>query len=441
MQVTFSFLLQAFRFISILVTMKVTLINTSDAGGGAPAACLRLLNALVSQKADARLLVQYKKTNNERVEGIAVTPLSRLKANIDFLRERLSFIWFHARDKSVRFAFSTANAGSGIKDHQLVKDADIIHLHWTNSGFLSIDDLKELIDTGKPIVWTLHDMWTFTGGCHYSGNCEGFMRECGNCPFLRDAGDNDISHRGWLRKAAMYTHAKNITFVTCSKWLAGMARQSSLIKDRGIQAIPNPINIDIYSPKDKIAARQKRGIDAKAKIILFGAANINDRRKGISYLVQALKLLKEQYKGGEVIEVVIFGKNKHFDVSQLPFKVHELNLITSQYELAEVYSLADVFVTPSLEDNLPNTIMEAMACGTPVVAFKTGGIPEMIDHRENGYLAAFKDSADMAAGLAEVLDSEAQQLKTSARQRVLDNYTNEKVAQQYIKVYQSVLNK
>ncbi|WP_214072045.1 glycosyltransferase family 4 protein [Mucilaginibacter sp. dw_454] len=420
--------------------MKVTLINTADAGGGAPAACFRLLKALVSQKTDARLLVQYKKTNDERVEGIATTFLSRLAAKVNFMRERIPFILFHEKDKSVRFAFSTANAGINIKNHQLVKDTDIIHLHWTNSGFLSVADLKELINTGKPIVWTLHDMWTFTGGCHYSGTCDGYLRECGNCPFLCDPNDNDISHQGWLRKAAMYADARNVTFVTCSQWLAGVAKQSSLINNFRIEAIPNPIDINIFSPKDKPTARRKRNIDPQAKIILFGAANINDRRKGISYLVEALKILKQQYQGDQKIEIVIFGKNKHFDVSELPFEVHELNLITSQDELADIYSLADVFVTPSLEDNLPNTIMEAMACGTPVVAFNTGGIPEMIDHEQNGYLAAFKDATDMARGLAEVLNGPADELATRARKKVLDNYTNEKVGQQYINLYNSVSN-
>ncbi len=418
--------------------MKVTLINTSDAGGGAPAACMRLLKALVGQNVDAVLLVQYKKTADDNVQGVANSFVTRLKARINFLRERIPFILLHEKDKSVRFAFSTANAGTSIKNEFLVADADILHLHWTNSGFLSIADLKELVDTGKPIVWTLHDMWAFTGGCHYSGTCDHFMRECGNCPFLRDAGENDISHRGWLRKAALFKDAKNITFVTCSKWLAGVAKQSSLIKNLRIEAIPNPIDITIFSPQDKAAARQKRGIDADAKIILFGAANINDKRKGITYLVDALNILKTSHPQREKTEVVIFGKNKHFDVSRLPFKVHELNLISSQTELAEIYSMADVFVTPSLEDNLPNTVMEALACGTPVVAFNTGGIPEMIDHQQNGYLAQFKSADDMAKGLHEMLNTGGS-LSASARQKVLDNYTNEKVAQQYINVYQSIL--
>jgi glycosyltransferase involved in cell wall biosynthesis len=418
--------------------MKVTLINTSDAGGGAPAACLRLLKALVSAKVDARLLVQYKKTGDERVDGIVKSLTTKLKAKADFLRERISFILFHEKDKSVRFAFSTANAGTSIVKQSLASNADIIHLHWTNSGFLSIADLKDLVDTGKPIVWTLHDMWAFTGGCHYSGTCVNYLHECGNCPFLRDASDDDISHTGWLRKAAMFKNAKNITFVTCSKWLAGVAKQSSLIKDFRIEAIPNPIDINIFSPKDKLSARQKWRIDPSAKIILFGAANINDRRKGISYLVDALNILKADYPQSGEIEIVIFGKNKHFDVTQLPFKVHELSLITSQDELAEVYGMADLFVTPSLEDNLPNTVMEALSCSTPVVGFYTGGIPEMVDHQRNGYLAEFKNAADMAKGLFETLNGDTAILAANARQKVLDNYTNEIVAQQYINLYQSI---
>jgi glycosyltransferase involved in cell wall biosynthesis len=438
LSIAFSFSLSAFRFISILVTMKITLINTSDAGGGAPAACLRLLKALTGQQVDARLLVQHKKTNDERVAGIADSFFSRLKANFNFLLERIPFMLFHEQDRSVRFAFSTANTGESIVDHPLVKDADILHLHWTNQGFLSIKDLRELIHTGKPIVWTLHDTWTFTGGCHYPGDCNHFMYECGNCFFLRDAGPNDLSHKGWLRKASLYAGAENISFVTCSQWLAAVARTSSLIGDKSIQAIPNPIDIDVFSPRDKPTARQKRGISSSAKIILFGAANINDKRKGIVFLVEALDVLKNNYPETDHIEMVIFGKNKHFDVTTLPFKVHELSLLTSADDLAEVYSMADVFVTSSLEDNLPNTIMEALSCGTPVVAFDTGGIPEMVDHQQNGYLAKFKDPSDMAKGLYEMLNGE-EELAINARQKVLDNYTNQQVADQYITLYQSFL--
>jgi glycosyltransferase involved in cell wall biosynthesis len=421
--------------------MKITLINTSDAGGGAPAACTRLLHALRLQGADARLLVQLKKTDSKAVTGIVKDTVSKLKAKLTFLAERIPFILFHERDRTVRFAFSPANAGTSIINNPVIKDADILHLHWTNSGFLSIDDLKELINTGKPIVWTLHDMWTFTGGCHYSGTCERFKNECGNCPFLRDASKNDLSHKGWLRKAAMYAGAKNITFVACSNWLAGVAGKSSLIGKLPITSIANPIDIEVFSPRDKVAERKKRGIKPDAKIILFGAANINDKRKGIRYLVEALQLLKQSDQDTSNIEVVIFGKNKHFDVTQLPFPMHQLNIITNENELAGVYSMADVFVTTSLEDNLPNMVMEAMACGTPVVAFNTGGVPEMVDHLQNGYLASLASAQGIANGISEILYvADAKKLAANARQKVLDNYTNDKVAKQYIELYRSVLS-
>ncbi|MDP9078074.1 MAG: glycosyltransferase [Bacteroidota bacterium] len=422
--------------------MKVTLINTADAGGGAPAACMRLLKALQLKQVDVKLQVQEKLTDEPRVDSIGSTSFGRLKAKFNFLYERLPFIWFKAKDKSVRFAFSTADAGTDISKQPDIVNADVVHLHWTNGGYLSIDNLKQLQNTGKPIVWTLHDMWAFTGGCHYSGDCGHFINECSNCWMLRNPGDKDLSHSGWLKKNAMLKAAKNMVIVTCSHWLADVARTSSLLKDFQIETIPNPIDTNLFSAKDKAAARAKWNIDAKAKIILFGAANIMDRRKGITYLVDALNDLKNNYQEGEDIEIVIFGKNKSFDVSSLPFKVYEVGIINSQSDIAELYSLADVYVSPAIEDNLPNTIMEALSCSTPVVAFNTGGIPDLVEHLQNGYLAEFKSATDFAAGIHYVLDGERGEfLAANARQKVLDTFTNDKVAEQYMEVYKSILNK
>ncbi|MBW4890544.1 glycosyltransferase family 4 protein [Mucilaginibacter sp. HMF5004] len=419
--------------------MKVTLINTSDAGGGAPAACMRLLNALAPDGVDVHLLAQNKYTAEERVEAVADDALGELKAKIDFYCERIPFILFHERDETVRFAFSTAPAGSNISDNHLVRNADVLHLHWTNSGFLSIKNIRQLIALNKPVVWTLHDMWAFTGGCHYSGDCDRFLNECGNCPLLKDASDNDISRKGWKRKKELYAGVKNLVFVTCSNWLAEVARSSSLLKDFRIEAIPNPIDTDLYSPQNKSKARAKLDIAANAKVILFGAANINHTRKGITYLVEALYRLKADYPQPGNIEVVIFGKNKGFDIAQIPFKVHQLGIINSQSKLAEIYSLADVFVLPSLEDNLPNMVMEALACGTPVVAFNTGGLPDLVDHKQNGYLAAYKSAEDMAKGIDFVLNSaEGNMLSSAARNKVVDNFSNEIVAAKYKALYQSI---
>jgi len=416
--------------------MKVTLINTTDAGGGAPAACMRLLKALELQQVDVRLQVQEKKTDEPRVYSISDHFAGRLKARFSFFYERLPFIWFKAKAREVRFAFSTADAGTDITRQPGVGNADILHLHWTNSGYLSTHNIKQLFETGKPVVWTLHDMWAFTGGCHYSGDCFHFMNACGNCWMLRDPHKNDLSHTGWKRKADMYIPASNIVFVTCSHWLAEVARTSSLLKDFRVETIPNPIDTELFSPQDNNSARQKWGIDLKSKIILFGAANILDRRKGITYLVAALNDLKKNFEGTGDIEIVLFGKNKSFDVSQLPFKVYELNIITSQEDMADLYNLADVYVTPAIEDNLPNTVMESLACGTPVVAFNTGGLPDMVDHLLNGYLAEFKSAADFAAGINYILNSDKKnKLSANARKKVLDNFTNEIVASKYMDVY------
>jgi glycosyltransferase involved in cell wall biosynthesis len=421
--------------------MRVTLINTSDAGGGAPVACMRLLKALELKQVDVQMQVQEKKTSEPRVKSISDNFIGRLKTKFNFLYERLPFIWFKAKDRSVRFAFSTADAGTDISKQPDILDADILHLHWTNSGYLSINNLKKLFETGKPVVWTLHDMWAFTGGCHYAGDCGHFENHCGNCWMLRDAGDKDISYTGRERKNELLKAAKNIVFVTCSHWLADVARTSSLLKGFRIETIPNPIDTALFSPKDRNAARKKWKINPRSKIILFGAANILDRRKGITYLVSALDELKNNYPGMEDVAMVIFGKNKSFDVSGLPFKVVELDVINSQDDLAELYSLADVFVTPAIEDNLPNTIMEAMACGTPVVAFNTGGIPDMVEHKQNGYLAGFKSAADFATGIHYILNSDRkEQLAANARNKVLNNFTDEIVASKYIEVYQSILN-
>lgn len=419
--------------------MKVALINTSDSGGGAAEACIRLLKALQLQQVDVTMVVQHKKRAEDAVYTIERNKFGKLRSKLNFLLERIPFMLFQERDKQVRFAFSPADAGTDISQSKIIKEADIIHLHWTNSGFLSIIDIKKLIALNKPIVWTLHDMWAFTGGCHYSGPCNHFKNQCGNCYFLRNPEDNDLSHDGWLHKKDALSIAKNLSIVTCSHWLGEVAMKSTLLKGFIIQAIPNPIDIDLFSHKDKATARAKWGINPSAKIILFGAANVNDRRKGISFLVEALRVLKAS-RLNEDIEIVIFGKNKHFDTNALSFPVKQLNTITSPADLAEIYSMADVFVSPAIEDNLPNMIMEAMSCSTPVVAFNTGGIPDLIDHQVNGYMAEFKSATDLAAGLNDVLNTgNRDKYAAAARYKVKRMFNNEKVARQYIDLYKSIL--
>jgi glycosyltransferase involved in cell wall biosynthesis len=417
--------------------MKVLLVCTSDVKGGAAIAASRLLSALRGINVDARMLVQTKKSGNENVTALATT---RLKEKINFLKfafEKLIF-WFFEKSKEVRFAFTLGMTGEDISKHPLVKEADIIHLHWVNNSFMSISNIKNLLSLGKPVVWTLHDMWAFTGGCHYSGVCNNFKGPCGNCRFLKNPKPNDLSNSIFEKKQKIYNN-KNLTFVGCSNWMAGKARESKLLANFSITSIPNPIDTNNYKPSEKDALRNKYNLPIDKKIILFGADNIFDERKGFKYLLKALEILSNQI-AIESLHCVIFGKAKQ--TFKVPFSNTQFNYISSQAQLIDLYCASDAFILPSLEDNLPNTVMEAMSCGLPTVAFGIGGLPEMIDHKLNGYLALPENSDDLATGILYILSNSVTGLMgINARQKVLENYMPEIVANKYLKLYSELLNK
>ena len=418
--------------------MKITLVNKDDFGGGAAMACLRLFKALKVNDLDVSMLVQRKTVADESVKSTVHNKFDKYRSEFNFLYERLSFI-LKERDKSVRFAFSQANAGSDIVDEDDIKNADLLHLHWVNGGFLSLDNINSLLKLNKPVVWTLHDMWPFTGGCHYSGDSEKFLNECGNCHFLKHPSPNDISHTGWRKKQAIYNSNPKITFIACSNWMRDMALKSSLLRGNEVITIANPIDVDIFSKQDKILSRQKWGVPVDARVILFGAANINHTRKGINYLIEALHKIRETESDmNQVIQVVMFGKSKDFDFKRIPFPVISLPTINSESDIAEIYSLADVFVLPSLEDNLPNMVMEALSCSTPVVAFDTGGVRDMVDHCENGYLAEYMSSGDLAKGILYVL-CDSGNLALNARAKILENFSYPIIAEKHIQLYKRLL--
>lgn len=420
--------------------MKVTLINKDDSGGGAAMACVRLFKALKLNQADVRMLVQNKASEDADIKSTISGKFDKLRADYNFLFERLTFV-LKERDKSVRFAFSTANSGTDITNHSLIRDADILHLHWINGGFLSLDNLNHLFSLNKPTVWTLHDMWPFTGGCHYSGSSQKFTDHCGNCHFLRNPDPHDISFEGWQKKDEIYKRHKNITFIACSNWMREMAQKSSLLKGFEIVTIPNAINTDAFVRKDKSDSRKKWGVPQDSKVVLFGAANINHTRKGIKYLIDALHSLKSSPDNTtQPIQVVVFGKSKGFDFTRIPFPVTNLPVLKSESDLAEVYSLADVFVLPSLEDNLPNMVMESLSCSTPVVAFNSGGIHDMIEHERNGYLAEFMSIDDLAKGILFVLNQESENLALNARNKIMENFSYKIIAEKHLNLYSRLLS-
>ena len=424
------------------IALKVLIINKSENIGGAAVASLRLYNALKRSNVDVKIMVQDKpKGIDSQAIVIANTYYKEKMSFVRFVRERLFFLR-HEKNKSLRYAFSPTNVGVDISTHPAVIEADIIHLNWINQGFLSLASIEKLFALGKPIVWTLHDMWTFTGGCHYAGYCHGFLENCGNCPMLKTAARNDISSAQFFSKMNMYKRRK-LSIVTCSNWLKSLASESSLLRDKNIKSIPNPLDTDIFRPLDKAACRISESLPPNKKLILFGAANINDSRKGMNYLVDALSHFNQRYPDyASQVELVFFGKVKAETLSELAFPSHQLNYISDPERLVSIYNAADVFILPSLQDNLPNTVAEAMGCGVPVVAFKTGGVPEMIDHLKNGYLAEAKNSADLADGIYQVLFGNNDiAFAENARKKALNSYSEQVVVGEYLKVYSDALKK
>ncbi len=410
--------------------MRVVHLNTYENFGGAAIAGNRLVKALNEKYHGISEMLNASGTKN-------IKSLASFYTKVNFALDVFKFS-LKAADPSYKFRFSLADFGSNIYKNKKILEADIIHIHWVNQGFLSLSGLDKLISLNKPIVWTLHDMWPFTGGCHYSEACNNYLTQCGNCFYLKNPDSKDISHDVWQNKSHIFNKNTRVTFSACSNWLREVAQNSAMTRNIPVVTIPNPIDTEVFSPQEKAEIRKRLGIDVDKKIILFGASNINEERKGLKYLIGSLNLLIKEYSGND-IEIVIFGKNKGFDESLIPFKAHNMGSVNSESELTALYNLADVFVLPSLEDNLPNMVLEALSCGTPAVAFNIGGLPDLIDHRHNGYLADYKSPADLKDGIVWVLEN-GKVLSANAREKVITTFHNDVVAEQYYKLYRSLLD-
>lgn len=415
--------------------MKVLILNTSERTGGAAVAANRLMNALCKQGVEAKMLVRDKQSEDERVISVNHSWFQRRLNFLRFVWERLVIFLCNKLNRKDLFRVSIANTGVNLAAHPLVKEADVIHLHWINQGFLSLKGLRQLIATGKPIVWTMHDMWPATAICHHARTCECFQTLCQNCFYL-DSHHADLSTFIFSRKNKLYTNS-TMTFICCSKWLMNRAVKSQLLQQRKVLSIPNPINIMLYHPLDKQQAREQFGLPINKTLLLFGALNVMDERKGIDFLIKALRLLPS-----DSVELVVFGQVKDQIEEMLPVRIHAMGYLSDDQKIAQLYSAVDMFVTSSLEENLPNTIMEAMACGTPCVGFQTGGIPEMIDHEQNGYVAHYQDAKDLAKGIQWVINHpDPEALRQACVEKVRTHYAEEVVAQQYIKLYEQLLKR
>lgn len=411
--------------------MRVLIVNTSERTGGAAVAANRLMEALNNNGVKAKMLVRDKDT--EQLTVCALPQTWHLRWH--FLWERL-VIWLHLRLKREHlFELDIANCGTDITRLPEFREADVIHLHWVNQGMLSLKDIGKILGSGKRVVWTMHDIWPATAICHLTLDCRRFESQCQECRLLPNGGDeHDLSAKVWQRKQQML-QGHQVTFVACSQWLAAEARKSALLLGQKIVSIPNPIDTHVYRPGDRQAARELLGLPKDKRIILFASQRVTNRYKGMDYLVEACQLLaKSQGQVHDSIAVAILGG--HAEEITLPFPTYPLGYINDERRIVAAYQAADVFVLPSLSENLPNTIMEAMACGVPCVGFRVGGIPEEIDHQKNGYVATYRSSEDLANGIRWVLfDADREEMRKQCVHKVAQCWSQQRIAEQYAKIY------
>ena len=407
--------------------MRVLLVNSTDVTGGAARAAQRLLQALPLAGVEARMLVQARHgAADPRVEG----PRGSVQRAMARIRPRLDLVPAQRYPKGRQVLFSAARwAPGGFLERINASDADVVHLHWINGGMLSIEEIGRI---NKPVVWSLHDMWAFTGGCHYDEACGRWATHCGACPVLGSDREHDLSHAVFERKRRHFKQVPNLTIVGLSRWMATCAERSPLLVQARVVQLPNPVDTDMFTPLDRLAARARFGLPENKPLVLFGAVNATgDQRKGFAQISAALKALPPG-----AVELVVFGAQRPASPPDLGHPAHYLGSISKDVDLCLLYNAADVTVLPSLQENLSNTVVESLACGTPAVAFDIGGNSDMIDDHVNGILAQAFDPHALAAGIRWVVDHrEPEKVRAAARGTAVERFAMRAVAERYRALY------
>ncbi len=430
--------------------LRVSIFSTSD-GGGAGIATLRLHEALCNVNIQSRMYVAQQQFFQNRVHVIPSNPTptgggivvdghraeKSVRKELQVYRQKLHQAIKHypKRPQGSEY-FSMPGQCVPLENVPFLDDTDIIHLHWV-AGMLD-PSLCHTYLRGKKVVWTLHDMNAFTGGCHYSNGCRKFEKMCGACPELGSTQEQDLSFSTWRARMAVYREL-DIHVVTPSKWLAEEAKKSALLGRFPVHVIPNAHPLQVYQPLSRASIREQLGLNPHTFVLMFASQNLSNKRKGGVYLLQLLERLA-QTELKENMVVFLLGDHVAPEFKQTGIRVESFGHINDPTHMAALYNVADVFILPSLEDNLPNVICEALACGTPVVAFANGGIAEMIRHKETGFLAESKNIEQLLRGVHWAHEQCATPLtRRLCRAHALNSWDNAKIAERYAKLYCTIL--
>lgn len=409
--------------------LKVVHLVSGELDSGAGRGAYWLHKGLIDCDVDSIILTNSNRTFGER-EIISFYPAvnkisERIKASIEN--------FFIRKSKGKNLFFSTGLFGLNLIKNKHIADADIIHVHWTSLNFIS---LYNLIRIDKSTVWTLRDMWLFTGGCHYSMDCKRYESTgCMKCPMINSSFKYDIS---WIssRLKENLISRKSFNIVGISKYISFLAKNSKVMEGKEINHIPNCVDEDVFKPVDKEIARKIIGIETDKKVIIVGARRLKDAYKGTHHLYEIInKIDSEKYF------FVFFGASSDSDFVGLNIEYIRLGYIYDPISLRLVYSSGDVFLATSTQEAFGKTIVESMMCGTPVVCFDNSGPGEIVEHMQNGYKASFPHIDDMCNGIEEICSSRnynsiCSNAVYSARQR----FSKKTAAESYIKLYKKILN-
>jgi glycosyltransferase involved in cell wall biosynthesis len=409
--------------------VKIVNISTYDISGGAGRAAYRMHKQFQLQGVDSKMLVLDKTIDDTSVVAINTNKIGKLQSKISHNIDNIPLVFY----KKPETTWSTGWFGFNVLHLDLIRQADVIILYWVSGGFLTPKMIKKISLLNKPIIWRLSDMWPFTGGCHYSSTCFKYIDGCGHCPQLKSNSNYDASSWLYNKKNNLWRDV-DITIVCPSMWMEECAKNSKIFSNKNVIRIPTGIDVNIFKKIDKKIARHILNLSQDKRLILLGAINIDgDKRKGGIEAYNALKDYIFEY-GASNVELVVFGTSNNI-FKDLSVDVNIMGRVSDEYTLALLYSASDVFIAPSKEENLANTVLEALSCNTPVVAFNVGGMPDAINHRINGYLAHPYDTKDIAKGIKWCLD-------LNKKNSLLDkNFFLEAQVSKYINLINALLNK
>lgn len=409
--------------------MKVVHLVGGSLSGGAARGAYWLHRALRELGVDSRIVMAISEGSaDEHVYGRPRTPLNRITRTLLRQLDQAPSRLYRRREQRI---FSTGFFGHDLSKHVAVVDADIVHLHWVNGGFLQFSSLRSI---KKPVVWTLRDMWPMTGGCHYAMDCTNYVSGCGSCPQLRSKGRYDLSRLVLARKSKNLP--RDLTLVGISEWMSACARNSSIFDGKRIETIHNGIDTADFFPLEKSFARRALSLPEDRKIILVGAQNLEDFYKGFSIFIEAVNLLDPQK-----YIVLMFGAISAAATSKLNVPSRSVGFLSDVISLRLAYSAADVFVAPSLLEAFGKTLVEAMACGTPVVSFDSAGPRDIVNHRVNGFRATPYSPESLAQGISWVCGESGDRLSILARESANSRFSSSISALSYQSLYIDLLKK